>query len=79
MRLTFAWVVAGALLAGGPSSAAGQQGCRAVVGHFRASLVLPGQGHCPADAEFCTAGRVWGGTQGTYHIQLGMLRGKPAA
>jgi hypothetical protein len=34
-------------------------------------LVPPGQGHCPNDpAAFCTAGRVWGGVQGTYQFVM---------
>jgi hypothetical protein len=45
--------------------------CKPVVGHFEASLVPPGEGHCPSDPNaFCTAGRVWGGIQGTYQFVM---------
>ena len=44
--------------------------CKPVVGHFEAQVVPPGQGHCPATAPFCTAGRVWGGIQGSYHFVM---------
>jgi hypothetical protein len=45
--------------------------CKTVVGHFQASIVPPGEGHCPADPNaFCTAGRVWGGVQGTYQFAM---------
>ena len=44
--------------------------CRPVTGHFEASLVPPGTGHCPAAAPFCTAGRVWGGLQGDYQFVM---------
>ena len=40
--------------------------CKPVVGSFQASAVPPGQGHCPLAAPLCTAGRVWGGIQGSY-------------
>lgn len=47
------------------------QSCKPVVGHFEAVVVPPGQGHCPSDAgAFCTAGRVWGGIQGTYQFVM---------
>lgn len=46
------------------------QTCKPVVGSFEASLVPPGQRHCPAGATFCTAGRVWGGVQGTYEFVM---------
>jgi len=43
--------------------------CKPVVGHFEAVVVPPGQGHCPAiSTAFCTAGRVWGGIQGSYQF-----------
>ena len=55
----------------GVASAAAAQGCKQVVGHFEANIVPPGQGHCPADPNaFCTAGRVWGGVQGTYRFVM---------
>lgn len=54
-------------LASAPAAAAN---CKPVVGGFEASLVAPGQGHCPPEAPFCTAGRVWGGVQGTYKFVM---------
>jgi len=52
--------------------------CKPVVGSFEASVVPPGQGHCPAIAgTLCTAGRVWGGIQGNY--QFIMTGAVPAA
>jgi hypothetical protein len=43
--------------------------CKPVEGHFLASVVPPGQGHCPNVAgTLCTAGRVWGGIQGNYQF-----------
>lgn len=57
------------LLFNAPAFAA--HSCKPVVGHFEASLVPPGRGHCPADPNsFCTAGRVWGGIQGTYQFVM---------
>lgn len=57
------------LLAASVAPVVGAQSCKPVVGHFEAVLVPPGQGHCPADPNaFCTAGRVWGGVQGTYQF-----------
>jgi hypothetical protein len=47
------------------------QSCKPVVGHFEAVTVPPGTGHCPDfDEAFCTAGRVWGGIQGTYQFVI---------
>jgi hypothetical protein len=61
----------GFLLAASVAPAAAAQSCKPVVGHFEAVLVSPGQGHCPNDpAAFCTAGRVWGGVQGTYRFVM---------
>lgn len=43
--------------------------CKPVNGHFEANIVAPGDGHCPNVAgTLCTAGRVWGGIQGTYQF-----------
>lgn len=48
--------------------------CKPVTGHFLASVVPPGVGHCPADPQaFCTAGRVWGGIQGNYQFVISGL------
>ena len=45
------------------------QACKPVEGHFLASVVPPGQGHCPnVPGTLCTAGRVWGGIQGNYQF-----------
>ena len=42
------------------------QGCKPVVGHFEASVVP-----CPpGPSPICTAGRVWGGIQGTYDFVM---------
>jgi hypothetical protein len=46
------------------------QTCKPVVGSFEAVVVPPGQRHCPAGAQLCTAGRVWGGVQGTYEFVM---------
>jgi len=56
-------------IAAAPLAAA--KGCKPVVGHFEAVIVPPGEAHCPADPNaFCTAGRVWGGVQGTYQFAM---------
>ena len=48
------------------SPAFAQQKCKPVVGNFEAVVVPP-----PAcTAAFCTAGRVWGGIQGTYTFAM---------
>ena len=45
------------------------QTCKPVEGHFLATIVPPGQGHCPnIPGILCTAGRVWGGIQGDYQF-----------
>ncbi len=50
---------------------AAAQSCKPVVGSFQAVIVPPGQDHCPNDPQaFCTAGRVWGGVQGTYKFAM---------
>lgn len=60
-----------------PAASASER-CKAVVGSFEASVVPPGQGHCPAiPGTLCTAGRVWGGIQGNY--QFIMTGASPAA
>ena len=48
------------------SPAFADQKCKPVVGHFEAVVVPPPA--CPA--AFCTAGRVWGGIQGTYTFTM---------
>ena len=43
--------------------------CKPVNGHFEATVVPPGAGHCPSvPGTLCTAGRVWGGIQGNYQF-----------
>ena len=45
------------------------QNCKPVIGHFEAGVVPPGEGHCPNVPDLlCTAGRVWGGIQGSYQF-----------
>lgn len=60
----------------GVSSATAAPECKPVVGSFQAAAVPPGQGHCPPAAPLCTAGRVWGGIQGSY--QFVMTAASPA-
>ena len=51
------------------ASLATAQDCKPVNGRFEAVIVAPGTGHCPAVAgALCTAGRVWGGINGTYQF-----------
>ena len=57
-------------LAFGVSSAIAAPVCKPVVGSFQAAAVSPGQGHCPVTAPLCTAGRVWGGIQGSYQFVM---------
>jgi hypothetical protein len=61
----------------GVSSATAAPVCKPVVGSFQAAAVPPGQGRCPAAAPLCTAGRVWGGIQGSYRFV--MTAASPAA
>src|SRR5262249_1068847 len=60
-----------------PTSVSAQQ-CRPVVGSFEAHVVFDG---CTSPVGLCTAGRVWGGLQGTYHFVMSNLipSGRPAA
>lgn len=54
-------------LSAAPASA--DQNCKSVVGSFEARVVPhPPAGTCTA--VFCTAGRVWGGIQGTYAFTM---------
>jgi hypothetical protein len=55
------------------AGAAAAPACKPVVGSFQAAAVAPGQGHCPAAAPFCTAGRVWGGLRGSYQFTMSGL------
>lgn len=68
------------------AAGANAQSCQPVNGHFLASVVPPGVGHCPnVPGAFCTAGRVWGGIQGNYQFVMtnatsaGDLGGIPTA
>lgn len=52
--------------------------CKPVTGHFEAGIVPPGAEHCPAVPDvLCTAGRVWGGINGTYRFVVTAVQ--PAA
>lgn len=78
MQRSFGRVLPGiAALVLGVSSATAAPVCKPVVCSFQATAVPPGQGHCPAAAPLCTAGRVWGGIQGSY--QFVMTAASPAA
>jgi hypothetical protein len=62
----------------GMGTAAATPTCRPVVGHFEATVVPPGEAHCPpVSGVLCTSGRVWGGIQGTY--QFGMTGASSSA
>jgi hypothetical protein len=51
--------------------------CKPVVGSFEAHVVPPPPlGDCLA--AFCTAGRVWGGVQGTYRFNMATLQNSGA-
>jgi hypothetical protein len=71
MRAAFAIATATLLLTVAALPALADQTCKPVVGHFEASVVPPGQEHCPnIPGAFCTAGRVWGGIQGNYQFVM---------
>ena len=62
-------LVAALALVGCIPAAQAQDGCKPVNGRFEASVVIPGEGHCPnIPGVLCTAGRVWGGIQGQYQF-----------
>jgi len=65
MRGTWAWVLA--LVACVGSNASADQTCKPVVGHFEANVAPV---DCTSPVGLCTAGRVWGGIQGTYHFVM---------
>jgi hypothetical protein len=48
------------------TAAFADQTCKPVTGHFEAQQVLPPE----CTAPFCSAGRVWGGIQGTYNFAM---------
>src|SRR5438445_12879077 len=52
------------------SAARAEPQCKPVEGHFEAHLVFAG---CSSLVGICTAGRVWGGTQGTYQFTMTSL------
>ena len=81
--LLFAMAGAVVLLAAAAQAA---PACKPVNGHFEATVVAPGSGHCPGvPGAFCTAGRVWGGIQGNYQFVMtgalpaGTIGGIPTA
>ena len=53
-----------------PWIASADQECKPIIGHFEAHVVPPPD--CPA--AFCTAGRAWGGLQGTYQFTMTTLQ-----
>ena len=59
-----------------PAAAAADQTCKPVVGHFEASLVPPPE--CTSPVGLCTAGRVWGGLQGTYAFTMTSIQNSVA-
>lgn len=61
--IAFAAIASGALVA--PAFA--EQQCKPVVGNFEAHVVTEG---CASPVGLCTAGRVWGGLQGTYAFTM---------
>jgi len=67
MRMVLA-MVSVTVMAAGPAFA--DQTCKPVTGHFEAHVVPPP--NCAA--IFCTAGRVWGGLQGTYEFTMTTLQ-----
>ncbi len=58
------------------SRAHASQQCKPVVGSFEAHVVVAG---CASPVGLCTAGRVWGGIQGTYEFTMSSAapNGKP--
>lgn len=61
------WLVAISVVS---APALAEQTCKPVVGHFEATVLPPAE--CPA--ILCTAGRVWGGLQGTYQFEMTSLQ-----
>lgn len=61
---SFVLIVLIALTLSAPAFA--EQQCKPVVGHFEAVVVPPPE----CTAPFCSAGRVWGGIQGTYTFAM---------
>lgn len=55
-----------ALVTGAPLAAATDPKCKPVVGSFEAQVVPPSD----CAGVLCTAGRVWGGLQGTYEFTM---------
>lgn len=67
MLIRIAFCSIGALmLTVSAAAAAADQNCKPVVGHFEAHVVPPPDCLAP----FCSAGRVWGGIQGTYTFAM---------
>jgi hypothetical protein len=66
MSKYFGLVIGLVLVAGGPARVLADQSCKPVVGSFEARIVPPPD----CAAVLCTAGRVWGGLQGTYEFTM---------
>ena len=66
-RASVRFVVVAMICAAGPAVARADQQCKPVVGSFEAHLVSDG---CTSPVGLCTAGRVWGGIQGTYAFTM---------
>jgi hypothetical protein len=70
MSKSFTAAVLTILLCAAPSIASADQECKPIIGHFEAHVVPPPD----CAAAFCTAGRVWGGLQGTYQFTMTTLQ-----
>ena len=70
-------IVAGAVVSSAGRAQAGPE-CKPVVGSFEAHVVTDG---CTSPVGLCTAGRVWGGIQGTYAFTMtsAIPNGEPTA
>jgi hypothetical protein len=70
-QMAYAHAVCLVVVTATSSPAIADQTCKPVEGHFLASVVPPGTGHCPpTPGTLCTAGRVWGGIQGNYQFVM---------
>jgi|SRR5687767_12811943 len=66
LRVVFSLVTIGVVSV----PAFGEQSCKPVVGHFEAGVLPPAE----CAGVLCTAGRVWGGLQGTYRFVMTSLQ-----
>jgi hypothetical protein len=64
VHITFLFLLAATLVS---MPAFSDQQCKPVVGSFEAHVVAEG---CASPVGLCTAGRVWGGIQGTYAFTM---------